>query len=104
MAQNREKLLSALAHVASAERGARFVCCLAVAGPDGRLVLESHGECVGRIRNLPAGAGGFGYDALFEVAGAGCTLAELDAEETARVGHRGRAARALLDAWHAADR
>lgn len=102
MADNRAKLLSELAGVAESQRAARFVCWMAVADPAGRVVLESQGECAGRIRDAAAGAGGFGYDALFEVAGCGRTLAELDDAETVLVGHRGAAARHVIDAWREA--
>lgn len=99
MAENRAKLLADLRGVEAAQRGARFACHLAVADPHGRIVVEAVGECHGQLRTEPAGHGGFGYDTLFEVAGLGRTLAELDARETAEVGHRGRAARQLIAAW-----
>lgn len=99
MAQNRAKLLADLQGVAGARRAARFECHLAIADPTGRIVAEATGVCAGRLRTEPAGAGGFGYDALFEVAGLGRTLAELDERETARFGHRGAAARRLIAVW-----
>ncbi len=91
MAENREKLLAELRHVAPEERTARFVCWLVLADPKGESVWEAVGCCPGRVRVEPAGTGGFGYDVLFEVCAVGRTLAELDVEETARHGHRGRA-------------
>lgn len=100
MAENRARLLADLSAVPDDQRGARFVCCLAVAAPDGKIVAEATGECSGRMRREPAGRGGFGYDSLFEVSGLGRTLAELDPQETARLGHRGRAVRRLLEAWN----
>jgi XTP/dITP diphosphohydrolase len=102
MGQNRAKLLAALERVPQAERTGRFLCHLVVADPAGRIILESTGQCHGRIRSEPAGRGGFGYDALFEVAGRDRTLAELDPRETAAVGHRGRAAAQLLARWRQA--
>jgi XTP/dITP diphosphohydrolase len=98
MAENRARLLTELSHVPDEQRTARFVCRIAIADPTGAIVLEAERDCRGSIRRDPAGTGGFGYDALFEVAGTGRTLAELTTRETSRVGHRGRAVRALLDA------
>jgi XTP/dITP diphosphohydrolase len=96
MAANRARLLADLAHVHDSQRSGRFVCCLAVAAPSGEVVAEAAGVCPGSLRRAPAGMGGFGYDALFEVEGSGKTLAELDAAATGEWGHRGKAVRALL--------
>lgn len=95
MAENRALLLERLS--AHPEPWiARFICRLAIADPAGTIVAESEGQCPGRIRREAAGERGFGYDVLFEVDGAGRTLAELDAGETAAWGHRGRAVLALI--------
>jgi XTP/dITP diphosphohydrolase len=102
MVEHRARLLSELAGIDAARRTARFVCCFALAAPDGEIVLEASGECAGRIRTEPAGNAGFGYDVLFEVEGIGRTLAELDAAETALFGHRGHAARQFIAAWRQA--
>ncbi|MFO1093601.1 MAG: non-canonical purine NTP pyrophosphatase [Planctomycetaceae bacterium] len=99
MAENRVKLLQELQDVAPADRTACFRCHLAIAHPDGQIVVEATGECRGQMRTEPAGSGGFGYDVLFEVEGLGRTLAELNDEETARFGHRGHAARQLVARW-----
>lgn len=96
MAANRERLLADLAHVHDSQRSGRFVCCLAIASPTGEVVAEANSVCPGSLRRAPAGTGGFGYDALFEVDGTGKTLAELDAAATSEWGHRGKAVRALL--------
>jgi XTP/dITP diphosphohydrolase len=47
------------------------------------------------------GAGGFGYDPLFEVPSLGRTFAELTSAEKHALSHRGRAATALLPALRA---
>jgi XTP/dITP diphosphohydrolase len=100
MAENRACLLAALRHVPEAERTARFVCQLAVADPTGVIVAQAAGDCRGRIRESAApGSFGFGYDVLFEVSRCGLTLAQLPPAETARLGHRGQAVRALLRQW-----
>jgi XTP/dITP diphosphohydrolase len=102
MLENRAKLLSELERVQASARSARFVCWIALASPDGQIVLEGAGTCAGHLRTEPAGHGGFGYDVLFEVDGIGRTLAELDEAETALVGHRGQAARHFINAWRQA--
>ncbi|HZQ42777.1 MAG TPA: RdgB/HAM1 family non-canonical purine NTP pyrophosphatase [Acidobacteriaceae bacterium] len=76
-------------------RGARFVCALALAR-DGDVVLSVEGEVEGQILDAPQGSDGFGYDPLFLVPELGKTLAEMGAEEKWRVSHRGNAFRELL--------
>lgn len=49
------------------------------------------GECPGEILRELHGEGGFGYDPLFWYDEAGCTFAELSAEQKNRVSHRARA-------------
>ncbi|MEW4453231.1 RdgB/HAM1 family non-canonical purine NTP pyrophosphatase [Bremerella sp. JC817] len=99
MAMNLALLIEHLADVDEEDRKARFMCHLCVADPDGNVVLESSGECRGQIGTAPIGEFGFGYDAMFLVAGLDQTLAQLDDDKTAAVGHRGHAARALVAAW-----
>jgi XTP/dITP diphosphohydrolase len=98
MVENRARLLADLEQVSDAHRTAQFVCHLALADPSGHITAEATGTCAGRILRAPsAGAYGFGYDALFEVSDCRQTLAQLPPDLTARVGHRGRAVRALLE-------
>lgn len=88
--QNNQKLLAAMEAADDADRGARFVCVLAVVDPEGREMLV-RGECAGRILREKKGAGGFGYDPLFQVEGNERTFAEMTPEEKARYSHRGHA-------------
>jgi XTP/dITP diphosphohydrolase len=90
-------LLAAAAGLEGPARRARFVCAAALAWPDGRVAVEV-GECRGTLRRAPSGAGGFGYDPVFEPEGAGCTLAELAPAEKNRISHRARAFGALRGA------
>jgi XTP/dITP diphosphohydrolase len=90
--RNNAALLAALDGVTA--RGARFVCAIALAQPDGTVELFD-GEVRGEIATSPRGDGGFGYDPLFIVAPDGRTMAELDAEEKDRISHRGIAAAKL---------
>jgi len=99
MAMNLALLIEHMVEVPDAERAARFVCHLCVADPHGEIVLESQGECRGEIGHQPIGEHGFGYDSVFLPEGSEKTLAEMDEEQTAEVGHRGRAVRALLESW-----
>ena len=100
-AKNNAKLLEELRDVAPAERGARFVCALAVARPDGEVVIEIRGEARGRILSEARGGDGFGYDPLFlfdepDQPGTGHAFAELSRDEKAAVSHRGRALARLV--------
>jgi XTP/dITP diphosphohydrolase len=95
-ADNRRKLLEQLAHVERERRTACFVCHLALADPDGKLVAESSGRCRGRIRALEAGSGGFGYDPLFEVVEYHRTFGELGPAAKSCLTHRARAVQAIV--------
>jgi XTP/dITP diphosphohydrolase len=87
-AERNTKLLALLEGVDA--RGARFVCVVALASPDGRIDLFD-GDLRGEIALAPSGEHGFGYDPLFVIAGDGRTMAELPAHEKHRISHRGLA-------------
>ena len=87
-------LLRNLAGVPDGQRGARFVCVVALALPDGTLAT-ARGTVEGRILHEPRGEGGFGYDPVFWVTEMGRTMAELAPEDKNRVSHRGRAVAAI---------
>jgi XTP/dITP diphosphohydrolase len=76
------------------DRTARFRTVVAFVFPDGVEVVAD-GSVEGRITEAPRGAGGFGYDPIFEIDGA--TLAEMSAEEKNQLSHRARALRALAE-------
>jgi XTP/dITP diphosphohydrolase len=88
------RLLEALAACGGADRRARFVCVAALALPDGTLAT-ARGECPGRILDAPRGAGGFGYDPVFQPDGHEASMAELPPAVKNRISHRGRALAAL---------
>ncbi|MEK6711395.1 MAG: RdgB/HAM1 family non-canonical purine NTP pyrophosphatase [Nitrospinota bacterium] len=90
-------LLQRLEGVEEAGRGARFVCVLAFARPDGWFGFFE-GELPGRLLRAPRGEGGFGYDPLLFLPPLGRTVAELDLETKNRISHRGRAL-AAFRAW-----
>lgn len=89
-AANNRKLLGMLADVPEKERGAQFVCTVALASPDGRTATVS-GVCPGKIAQELHGTGGFGYDPLFVPEGYDASFAELGADVKNRISHRGRA-------------
>jgi len=72
------------------ERGAAFICILAIAVPRGpALVYE--GICEGVISKAPAGNQGFGYDPLFYYPPLKKTFAQISPAQKNRVSHRGKA-------------
>ena len=96
-ADNRAKLLAALAGVGPARRTARFTCHLVLLGPGGE-DMEFTGHCEGVILESERGEGGFGYDALFVPRGQARTFAETPAAEKDALSHRAQAFAALA-AW-----
>lgn len=87
-------LLGELRDVPDEERGAAFVCAIALASPD-EVVVEAEGRCAGRITRQPRGRNGFGYDPVFFYPAFGSTFAEAAPGDKNRVSHRGVALRAL---------
>ncbi|HCW95047.1 MAG TPA: non-canonical purine NTP pyrophosphatase, partial [Pseudomonas sp.] len=91
-AANNAKLLDALSQVPDAERGAQFVCALAlVRHAEDPLPILCEGLWHGRILHAPRGEHGFGYDPLFWVPEADSSSAELPPEQKNRLSHRARA-------------
>ncbi len=77
-------------------RSAQFVCAIALARPDGTIVLQTQGICPGEILTAPSGSGGFGYDPIFYVPEQGMTYAEMPPDIKHKISHRGRAFAKLL--------
>ena len=73
-AANIVKVLSELKDVPDSNRGAQFVCVIALSMPDGRHLLV-RGEVAGRVRHEPVGEYGFGYDPIFQPDGFEITTA-----------------------------
>lgn len=94
-ADNNALLLQQLRDVRNERRTARFVCVLALARPDGRMIFTVRDTVEGRVIHQPRGSSGFGYDPLFFVDLLGKTTAELDPEQKHRISHRGKALRRL---------
>jgi len=91
-----ERLLRELGD--SRERDAQFICTLAVAAPDGTIILTSEGICQGTILKQPLGEGGFGYDPVFYVPQYQLSFAQMAPELKNGISHRGQAFAALLPA------
>jgi XTP/dITP diphosphohydrolase len=72
-------------------RQAQFVCSVAIARPDGKIVAEAEGICRGEILTSPRGADGFGYDPIFYIPAQQLTFAEMGKEAKRRISHRGKA-------------
>jgi XTP/dITP diphosphohydrolase len=95
-AENRAKLLAALAGTPEADRTAQFRTVALVRWPDGR-ELSVEGVSAGRIAERERGEVGFGFDPIFiPDDGGGRTFAEMSLEEKHQLSHRGRAFRALV--------
>lgn len=103
-ADNNRKLLAALDGFPADQRGARYVCVLALALPDavgargGLPVRTVRGTFRGRIATSARGHGGFGYDPLFEPLDeppGGRTVGEMTEREKHSRSHRAKAARRM---------
>ncbi|MBD2448029.1 RdgB/HAM1 family non-canonical purine NTP pyrophosphatase [Nostoc sp. FACHB-152] len=77
-------------------RQAQFMCAVAIARPDGEIVLQCEGICRGEILHAQRGEGGFGYDPVFYVPEKQLTFAQMTPEVKKSVSHRGKAFAALL--------
>jgi len=94
--KNYEKLLDELKNIPEKSRGARFVCCMALAFPDGS-TKSFLGFSEGRIGLEPKGKTGFGYDPVFIPAGFEKTFAEMTGNEKDKLSHRGKAIEKTLE-------
>jgi XTP/dITP diphosphohydrolase len=95
--ENLDKLLREVG-AAGNERGAYYVCALALIEADGsEHVFEA--RCDGRLIEQARGEGGFGYDPAFVPDATGPedtrTYSEISQAEKNEISHRGRAARLL---------
>ena len=89
-------ILEKLAGVPEDQRTARFVCAIAAAFPDGRVVTK-RATIEGIIGYEIKGENGFGYDPIFYVPEYGKTTAELSPEEKNAISHRGKALRLMRE-------
>ncbi|OGW25820.1 MAG: non-canonical purine NTP pyrophosphatase, RdgB/HAM1 family [Nitrospirae bacterium GWB2_47_37] len=105
---NIEKLLVEMRDIPDEKRGARFVCCIALAFPDTPPtpplnkggqggVVTFLGFAEGRIGRETHGRMGFGYDPVFYPSGYEMTFAEMTPGEKDALSHRGKALEKLKD-------
>lgn len=89
-----QKIIDNLEGVPDEKRTARFVCAIAAAFPDGRVVTK-RGTIEGIIGYEERGENGFGYDPIFFLPEYGKTTAQLSPEEKNKISHRGQALRMM---------
>lgn len=92
---NRRLLLARLQGID--DRAAHFTCA-AVLVESGHEPVVREALWPGRILHTERGAGGFGYDPIFQPLGLDGSAADLTAEQKNAISHRGRAFRALAAA------
>ncbi len=83
-------IIDRLEGVPDEKRTARFVCAIAAAFPDGK-VITKRATIEGIIGYEEQGENGFGYDPIFYVPEYGCTTAQLSPEQKNQISHRGKA-------------
>jgi XTP/dITP diphosphohydrolase len=103
-ADNNALLLRQLENVTDERRTARFRCVLALADPQGRIVLTAQDAVEGVMLRAPRGSNGFGYDPLFFIPSLGKTTAELEAGEKHAISHRGKALRRMRELMSGVER
>lgn len=91
-----QNIIDRLAGKQGAERSARFVCVIAAAFPDGR-ILTARATMEGEIGYEEKGENGFGYDPIFYLPEYGCYSGELPLEEKNKLSHRGKALRLMKE-------
>ena len=89
-------ILEKLEGVADEQRTARFVCSMALAFPDGK-VLTTTATMEGRIAYEIKGENGFGYDPIFYLPQYGMSSAEMSPEQKNEISHRGKALRMMKE-------
>ena len=89
-------ILERLKDVPEEKRGARFVCAVAAAFPDGQTKVI-RGIMEGIIGYEIKGENGFGYDPIFYLPQYGKYSAELSSDEKNAISHRGEALRRIRE-------
>lgn len=84
---NIEKVLSELEGIPAEQRGARFVCALALVTPEGEESVV-RGTCEGQILTECLGSEGFGYDPIFYLPELEKTMAQIPKHQKNVLSHR----------------
>lgn len=95
---NNQTLLNALKKIGVNESAAAYRCALAFVDTDGTEIFTS-GKIVGKIKTVPKGNGGFGYDPYFYI-DENRTMAQLSTEEKNLISHRGAALKEMVLKLH----
>lgn len=85
-----QALIDRLKDARGEQRSARFVCVIAAAFPDGRMIT-TRGTIEGRIGYEEKGNNGFGYDPILYVPEYNMTTGEMEPEFKNKISHRGKA-------------
>jgi XTP/dITP diphosphohydrolase len=94
---NEERINRVLTELAQQNnRQAQFICVIAIANPQGEIVLTAEGICQGEILKEVKGVGGFGYDPIFYIPEKQQTFAQMSLAEKQKISHRGLAFQALI--------
>lgn len=88
-AERIKRLLTELGN--HSNREAQFVCAIAIANPQGEIVIETEGVCQGEILTERRGEDGFGYDPIFYIPSAQQSFAQMSPELKRQYSHRGAA-------------
>lgn len=89
--KNNQKLIAELANVPDEQRGAGYICSVALSDPSGQIRVACEGTCRGRILREANGEGGFGYDPYFLIPEYHLTFGQLSSVVKHRLSHRARA-------------
>ncbi|MCL2665519.1 MAG: RdgB/HAM1 family non-canonical purine NTP pyrophosphatase [Defluviitaleaceae bacterium] len=89
-----DAILKRMENIPEANRTARFICVVACAWPDGKIIF-SEGLMKGFVARKPAGSNGFGYDPIFYLPQYQMTSAELPPETKNKISHRAEAVRRM---------
>lgn len=89
-------ILDKLRDVPLEQRSARFVCAIALADTNGK-VIAKRATIEGYIGYEIRGENGFGYDPIFMVPEYDKTTAELSIEEKNKISHRAKALKAMKE-------
>ena len=87
-----EKLINELGD--TPYRSARFISCMVLCDPNGKLIRETTGICWGEILKEPKYPNGE-FESIFWIKEANCVYGELSQSQLTKLGSRGKAAREL---------
>ncbi len=96
--ENIRKVLAELEHLSEKDRGAHFVCVLALVAPSGEELVAT-GKWFGEILTEAQGEGGFGYDPIFLDKELGLSAALMEPSVKMARLHRALAVKKLIALW-----